>query len=215
MPWEAVTEAVPGPRVRNRHLDAEWPVSAVSVQTETTFLMETLSPVARKFILHWGEMGTRWGVNRTVAQIHALLFLAEKPLHAEEICDRLTLARSNVSTSLRELQNWGIVKIVHVMGDRRDHFESIHDVWELFRVIAAERKRREMDPTLRVLRECVAEAGKKGNADAVTTARLQEMADFFELAASGYSHLSQLPPKSMMRLAKMGDKIASLVAGPR
>src|SRR4029077_19270979 len=100
--------------------------------------MTALNPTQRKFILHWGEMGTRWGINRTVAQIHALLFLAETPLHAEEICDRLTLARSNVSTSLRELQNWGIVKIVHVMGDRRDHFESIHDVWELFRVIVAE-----------------------------------------------------------------------------
>jgi DNA-binding transcriptional regulator GbsR (MarR family) len=177
--------------------------------------MEGLSPVAQKFILHWGEMGARWGINRTVAQIHALLFLAEKPLHAEEICDRLGLARSNVSTSLRELQNWGIVKILHVMGDRRDHFESIHDVWELFRIIAAERKRREMDPTLRILRECVAEAEKKGNADAVTAARLREMADFFELASSSYAHVSQLPPRSMMRLAKMGDKIASLVAGAR
>jgi DNA-binding transcriptional regulator GbsR (MarR family) len=177
--------------------------------------METLSPIAQKFILHWGEMGTRWGINRTVAQIHALLFLAERPLHAEEICDRLGLARSNVSTSLRELQNWGIVKTVHVMGDRRDHFESVQDVWELFRIIAAERKRREMDPTLRVLRECVAEAEKRGQADAVTVARLREMTEFFELASSAYVHLSQLPPKAVMRLAKMGDKIASLVTHPR
>jgi DNA-binding transcriptional regulator GbsR (MarR family) len=189
--------------------------SALSVATETTFEMEDLPPVTRKFILHWGEMGTRWGVNRTVAQIHALLFLAEKPLHAEEICDRLALARSNVSTSLRELQNWGIVRIVHVMGDRRDHFETIHDVWELFRVIAAERKRREMDPTLRVLRECVAEAEKKGQTDAVSAARLREMAAFFELVSNAYSHLSQLPTKSVVRLARMGDRIASMVASPR
>ncbi len=171
--------------------------------------MESLSPVARKFILHWGEMGARWGLNRTMAQVHALLHLSEKPLHAEQICDSLGLARSNVSTNLRELQNWGIVKVVHVMGDRRDHFESIHDVWELFRVIVAERKRREMDPTIRVLRECVAEAS--GSADPVTVERLTAMKEFFEVAADGYSHLSQLPPKSVRRLAKMADTVASLV----
>jgi len=173
--------------------------------------MDTLSPVARKFILHWGEMGTRWGLNRTVAQIHALLYVAEKPLHAEQICEQLGLARSNVSTSLRELQNWGIVKIVHMMGDRRDHFESIHDVWELFRVIVAERKRREMDPTIGILRECVAEAAESGAADPVTAERLTAMKDFFELAADSYSHLSKLPPNSIRRLAKMADRVASLV----
>jgi DNA-binding transcriptional regulator GbsR (MarR family) len=173
--------------------------------------METLSPVARKFILHWGEMGTRWGLNRTVAQIHALLYLAEKPLHAEQICDQLGLARSNVSTSLRELQNWGIVKIVHMMGDRRDHFESIHDVWELFRVIVAERKRREMDPTIGVLRECVEEASANREADPVAAERLTAMKEFFELAADSYAHFSKLPPKSVRRLAKMADSVASLV----
>lgn len=173
--------------------------------------METLSPIARKFILHWGEMGTRWGLNRTVAQIHALLYLAEKPLHAEQICEQLGLARSNVSTSLRELQNWGIVKIVHMMGDRRDHFESIHDVWELFRVIVAERKRREMDPTIGVLRECVAEAAASDDTDPVITERLVAMKEFFELAADSYAHLSKLPPNSVRRLAKMADSVASLV----
>ncbi len=173
--------------------------------------MDALSPVARKFILHWGEMGTRWGVNRTVAQIHALLYLSERPLHAEEICESLGLARSNVSTSLRELQNWGIVKIIHLRGDRRDHFESIHDVWELFRVIASERKRRELDPSIAVLRECVAEAEKGQNADPVTLARLKDMAEFFEVAASGYHRLNQLPAKSVRHLARMADKIAALV----
>src|SRR5436853_5310976 len=103
----------------------------------------TLTPVMEKFILHWGEMGARWGINRTVGQIHALLYLSEKPLHAEEISDLLGVARSNVSTSLKELQNWGIVRIVHVMGDRRDHFESMKDVWEMFRTILDERKKRE------------------------------------------------------------------------
>src|SRR5438093_13770719 len=123
--------------------------------------MIDLSPIKKKFILHWGEMGTRWGINRTVAQIHALLYLSRKPLHAEEIARTLSVARSNVSTSLRELQNWGIVKVVHVLGDRRDHFESLKDVWEMFRIILEERKRREIDPTLRVLQECVEDLGTR------------------------------------------------------
>src|SRR5919201_376363 len=123
--------------------------------------MTKLSPIAQKFILHWGEMGTRWGINRTVAQIHALLFLSKKPLPADEIAQTLGIARSNVSNSLRELQNWGIVRVSHVMGDRRDHFESMKDVFEMFRIITRERKKREIDPTVQVLRECIAEMGKK------------------------------------------------------
>src|ERR1051325_1213850 len=114
-----------------------------------------LSEVQQKFVLHWGEMGTRWGINRTVAQIHALLYLAPRPLNAEEIAETLGVARSNVSTSLKELQSWRIVKLVHVMGDKRDHFESMKDVWEMFRVVLDERKRREIDPTLAMLRGCI------------------------------------------------------------
>ena len=121
--------------------------------------MKDLPLVAQKFILHWGEMGTRWGINRTVAQVHALIFLSEKPLPADEIAKTLGVARSNISTSLRELQNWGIVRIVHVLGDRRDHFESFKDVFAMFRIIARERKKREIEPTLRVLRDCIEEAG--------------------------------------------------------
>src|SRR5213079_2884054 len=121
-----------------------------------------LTPVVEKFILHWGEMGQRWGINRSVAQIHALLYLSPRPLNAEEIAETLGVARSNVSTSLKDLQGWGIVRVAHVMGDRRDHFESIKDVWEIFQIVAQERKRREIDPTLRVLHECVSEL--KGSA---------------------------------------------------
>src|SRR5205809_273814 len=127
--------------------------------------MSKLRPVQQKFVLHWGEMGTRWGINRTVAQIHALLFISPKPLNAEEIAETLGVARSNVSNSLKELQGWGIVKLVHVMGDRRDHFESLKEVWEMFRVVLDERKRREIDPTLRLLRECIAEAEKAKQTD--------------------------------------------------
>src|ERR1043166_6678186 len=118
--------------------------------------MKDLPPVAQKFILHWGEMGTRWGINRTVAQVHALLFLSETPLPADEIAKTLSVARSNISTSLPELQNCVIVWIAHVIGDCRDYFESMKDFFAMFRVIARERKRREIEPTLRVLRDCIA-----------------------------------------------------------
>src|SRR5262244_3168485 len=113
-----------------------------------------LSTVQQKFVLHWGEMGTRWGINRTVAQIHALLYISPKPLNAEEIAETLNVARSNVSTSLKELQSWRIVKLVHVLGDKRDHFESMKNVWEMFRLVLDERKRREIDPTLSMIRDC-------------------------------------------------------------
>src|SRR4026207_835691 len=116
--------------------------------------MPALNPIQQKFILHWGEMGTRWGINRTVAQIHALLYISPKPLPAEEIAETLAVARSNVSTSLKELQGWGIRGLVRVLGDKRDHFESLKDVWEMFRIVLDERKRREIDPTVALLREC-------------------------------------------------------------
>src|ERR1700731_4826940 len=138
----------------------------------------TLAPVAQKFILHWGEMGTRWGITRTVAQVHALLFLSPQPVPADEIATTLSVARSNVSTSLRELQGWGIVRVVHVLGDRRDHFESIKDVWEIFRIVSEERKRREIDPTLHVLAECVQEIKTHPTKDTYTLARLESMLDF-------------------------------------
>ena len=137
--------------------------------------MMTLSPVQQKFILHWGEMGTRWGINRTVAQIHALLFMSPKPLPAEDIAVTLGVARSNVSTSLKDLQSWGIVKLVHVLGDKRDHFESMKDVWEMFRMVLDERKRREIDPTMHMLRECIAEAEKDKETDEYTEQKLKEL----------------------------------------
>src|SRR3954470_9814743 len=137
-----------------------------------------LTPAKEKFILHWGEMGTRWGINRTVAQIHSLLHVSAKPLDAEEIAETLGSARCNVSTSLKELQSWGIVKVVHVMGDRRDHFESVHDVWSLFQIIMDERKKREIDPTIAVLRECTAAAAKEG--DKLAHERLAELTAFVE-----------------------------------
>ena len=175
----------------------------------------SLAPVAQKVILHWGEMGTRWSINRTVAQIHALLFLSPQPLPAEEIAATLGIARSNVSTSLHELQNWGIVRVVHVLGDRRDHFQSMKDVFEMFRVITYERKKREIDPTLKLLQRCIADAGKAKSADRYTRERLTDLLQFFELAETAYSQLEKLPTPILLKLAKMGDKTLRLLRRAR
>jgi DNA-binding transcriptional regulator GbsR (MarR family) len=168
--------------------------------------LHKLSPIAQRFVLHWGEMGTRWGINRTVAQVHALLFLAEKPLPAEEIAATLGIARSNASTSLRDLQNWGIVKIVHLAGDRRDHFESMKDVFAMFRVIARERKKREIDPTIRVLRDCIADAGKARSAESYTRDRLSDLLGFLELGTATFERVADLPTPAAVKLAKLGDR---------
>jgi DNA-binding transcriptional regulator GbsR (MarR family) len=173
--------------------------------------VEQLSPVATKFILHWGEMGTRWGINRTVAQIHALLYLSPKPLNAEYIADALSIARSNVSTSLRELQGWGVIKIVHVLGDRRDHFESVKDVWELFKLVLDERKRREVDPTLTILRDCVIEAEKAGPSETYAKDRLSDLLDFFETTTAWYEQIRRLPTAMMVKFIKMGDMMLKFV----
>jgi DNA-binding transcriptional regulator GbsR (MarR family) len=168
-----------------------------------------LSSTAQNFILHWGEMGTRWGINRTVAQIHALLYLSPKPLNAEQIAETLSVARSNVSNSLKELQGWGIVRIVHVMGDRRDHFESLKDVWEMFRIILDERKQRESDPTLHMLREMVHSGGK--SADPYEKQRLAEMLDFFELMTTWYEQTRKIPIPAVKKMCRMGDKVTKLL----
>lgn len=173
--------------------------------------MTELPPIARKFILHWGEMGTRWGINRTVAQVHALLFLSEAPLNAEEICETLTLARSNVSVALKELQGWGIVKLTHLEGDRRDHFESMKDVYEMFRVIMNERRRREVDPTLKLIDDCLADGGKPKAGEAHVRERLEAMKDFFELSTTFAAQLDKLPTSSLVKTAKMGDKVLRMI----
>ena len=173
--------------------------------------MPTLSSVQQKFILHWGEMGTRWGINPTVAQIHALLFISPKPLHAEDITLTLNVARSNVSNSLKELQGWGIVKRVHVLGDARDHFESMHDVWEMFRVVLDERKKREIDPTVALLRECVAEAHKDKETDEYTEQKLKELADFFDTTTAWYAQIRLWPTGALTKFVKAGDKIRKLL----
>ncbi|MSU58435.1 MAG: MarR family transcriptional regulator [Pedosphaera sp.] len=156
-------------------------------------------------------MGTRWGINRTVAQIHALLFISPKPLPAETIADTLEVARSNVSNSLKELQGWGIVKLTHVLGDKRDHFESMKEVWEMFRVVLDERKKREIDPTIAMLRSCVAEAEKDKETDEYTEQKLRELGEFFETTTAWYGQIRLWPTEALTKFVKAGDKIRKLL----
>ena len=175
----------------------------------------TLTPVAQKFILHWGEMGTKWGINRTVAQVHALLFLAPKPVPADEIAETLSVARSNVSTSLRELQGWGIVRVVHVLGDRRDHFETSKDAWEIFRIVSEERKRREIDPTLRVLNECVQELKSNPQSDAYTRERLESMLEFLTTMTGLFEEVLRMPVSALKGVGKLRGKVITLLGNEK
>lgn len=169
--------------------------------------MISITPAMQKFILHWGEMGTRWGINRTMAQIHALLYVAPAPLPADDIAEALDVARSNVSTSLRELQGWNIVRIVHVKGDRRDHFETYRDVWEMFQIVMDERRRREIDPTILMLKECLEEAERERPANVELRGRLQALLDFFETSTAWYAGLRRMPRGAIIKMVKMGDRM--------
>jgi DNA-binding transcriptional regulator GbsR (MarR family) len=173
-----------------------------------------LSPTISRFVLHWGEMGTRWGVNRTVAQIHALLYIGGRPMHAEEIADTLGVARSNVSTSIRELQGWNLVKLVHLAGDRRDHFETSTQVWELLRTIVRERQRREIAPTVEVLRELLADpALSKDPADART--RMRETLELLETLTVWSDEMLRLDTATLTKVLKLGAKIKKLLGDER
>jgi DNA-binding transcriptional regulator GbsR (MarR family) len=177
------------------------------VQAECTV---NLTPAAQKFVLHWGEMGQAWGINRTMAQVHALLFVSPTPLDAEEISKLLDVSRSNVSTSLRELITWGVVKRVHIIGDRRDRFEALKDVMETFRVIMAERKRREMDPTIALLEHCVREAKAGDESEQYTREQLEKMLEFVRMVTIWYGHIDNLSTTSLLRLFKGGAMLAKL-----
>ncbi len=173
-----------------------------------------LTPAVEKYVLHWGEMGTRWGTNRTVAQIQALLYLSPEPMRADEICELLSVARSHVSTSIRELQSYGLVRMTHVLGDRRDYFESIHDVWELFRVIIEQRKQRELNPTLSMLRSCAAEVETESDTDPVTRERIHNMLEFVESTSDWYEQIRDIPTSTLTKLMKLGKGITRLVKKP-
>ena len=169
-----------------------------------------LNPIAQRFVLHWGEMGSKWGVNRSVSQIHALLYLAGKPIPAEELAETLGVARSNVSNSIKELQNWNLIHVVHVMGDRRDHFETSTDVWELFRTVVSERKEREFDPTISVLRDCL-NSSDLNKEDEATQQRIKETLSLMESLSSWGDQMLKLDPATLMKVMKLGAKIQNLL----
>lgn len=169
-----------------------------------------LTPVSRRFVLHWGEMGSRWGVNRTVAQIHALLFLSGRPMHAEEIAEALVVARSNVSNSLRELLNYNLVRVVHLLGERRDHYETGKDVWQLFRTVVRERKSREFDPTVAVLGECLADPDF-AREDVEAQTRIRDTLALMTSLSSWGEEMLRLDPATLMKVMKLGSRIQKLM----
>ncbi len=180
--------------------------------TEITNTSNTLPPAVERFILHWGDLGGQWGVNRSVAQIHALLYLSERPLTAEDIAGSLGLARSNVSNSIKELLAWKLVRRVPVLGDRRDHFEAETDIWEMVTRIAQGRKEREIDPAAAALRACVAEADGDPRVSPVALKRLAEMLDFIETMSRWYTQMIGVPKAQLVRLIKMGSKVVGLLS---
>ena len=170
-------------------------------------------PDAKAFILHWGEMGTHWGVNRSVAQIHALLYLSDTPLTADAIVDLLGLARSNVSTALKELQGYRIVRRVHVDNDRRDHFTAETDLWDMLMRIAEERKRREIDPTIALLGDLAERLRTDAAAPAHLRDRVGRMHEFLETLGGWYDSVRVLPRPTLIALMKLGSKVAQFIPG--
>jgi len=191
-------------------------MSVKTGMTDKTTALEGLSPVAKKFIVHWGELGTRWGINRTVAQVHALLYLSQKPLDVQAVCESLRVARSNASTSLRELEGWGVVRPVHLLGDRREHYEAVGDVWQMLTILAEARKRREIDPTLAILRECSADLDAGGHvSDRFVQNRIRAMLDLFETIGPLIDEFVALPSEAIRSLAQWRGRLRSLFKAKR
>ena len=183
--------------------------------TEITVESQRLPAAVERFILHWGDMGGQWGVNRSVSQIHALLYLSDRPLTAEDIADTLGMARSNVSNSLKELISWGLIRRVPIRADRRDHFGAETDIWEIVARIAAGRKEREIDPAIAALRACVADAESDGTVNPVARARLKTMLEFTETVDRWYGQMAKVPRPKLLTLLRLGSRIVNLLPGAK
>jgi len=170
-----------------------------------------LPKAIEQFILYWGDMGGQWGVNRSVAQIHALLYLATRPMNAEEITETLGIARSNVSNSLKELASWKLIRRVPIAGDRREHFEAETDVWEMAMLIALGRKEREIDPAAAALKSCVEQARDDSKVDPVAFKRLKDMEAFVAQGSKWSEQMLSIPKGQLASLMKMGDKVLGLL----
>ncbi|KZE25273.1 DNA-binding transcriptional regulator GbsR (MarR family) [Crenobacter luteus] len=169
-----------------------------------------LSPLNERFVLHFGEMGSRWGVNRTVGQIYAVLFLSPEPMNADQIVDALGISRSNVSMGLKELQSWRLVKLIHQAGDRRDYFETPKDVWEIFRTLAEEKRKREIEPTLTLLRDALMET-PLDEAERHAQQRMREMHQLIELATGWFDEVQRLSPDTLENLMRLGARVQKVL----
>jgi DNA-binding transcriptional regulator GbsR (MarR family) len=170
-----------------------------------------LTPVMQRYVVHWGEMGSRWGVNRSIAQIHALLYLSPQPLHADEIAETLGIARSNVSMGLKELLTWDLVQVTHTLGDRRDFFQAPQDPWEVVRIVVEGRKRREIDPTVAFLRECTTALEEDSETPPQVRDRIIAQMEFFQTLTGWYDSIKSLPRKTLLKMMRLGQKIAKVV----
>ena len=180
--------------------------------TEITVKTVELSPAIKRFILHWGDLGGQWGVNRSVAQIHALLLVSDRPMNAEEIAEALGLARSNVSNSVKELLTWNLIRRAPVEGDRRDHFEAESDMWEMVSRIVAMRKARELDPAAQVLGACLTDAKADPMAGAAAVKRLSDLQELIGLLNGWYEQMNKVPKSRLLPLIRMGSKAVDLIA---
>ena len=174
-----------------------------------------MPPALERFVLQWGDMGGQWGVNRSVSQIHAVLYLSDHPMTADDIATALGMARSNVSNSLKELMAWNLIRRVPIKGDRRDHFEAETDIWEIFQRIAKGRKEREIDPAIAVLKSCVAETERDPAVGEVAGRRLKEMLAFVELMDGWYSQMLTVPKSSLATLVRLGARVFSFLPAAR
>lgn len=172
--------------------------------------MTNLTPLAQRFILHFGEMGSRWGINRTVGQIYALLYVSARPMNADDIAESLSFSRSNVSMGLKELQSWRLVKLLHQPNDRREYFEPPKDIWDIFKALLEERRRREVEPTLSMLRDALLET-PANEGDRVAQQRMREMYDLIELSSSWFDDVQRLSPDTLASLMKMGSTVKKLL----
>lgn len=175
--------------------------------------MSEFATIKEKFILHWGEQGSLWGINRTMAQVHALLFISPESLCANQIMEELQISRGNVSMALRELIAWGLVSRVHIKGERREFYTTEKDVWTMFRIIVRERKKREVDPTIEVLRESVAKLNRMPDTEGkYEREQLKNLLEFFETGAELYKDLENQSPGSILKLIGKTLQLKNLVS---
>lgn len=170
-----------------------------------------LSPLIQDFVLHFGEMGSKWGINRTVGQIYALIFVSNAPLNADDLTDKLAISRSNVSMGLKELQAWRLVRLHHVQGDRREYFTAPDDIWEIFRTVAQERRRREIDPTLTMLRTALVQEVVTSE-DLHAQDRIRQMHELFEVSTKWFDEVQSLDPTTLITLMQLGAQVSKLVS---